>query len=503
MATASNVDQPDDSLSQDEEENFIRENLAYIDKFLTNIRVREESLPADSRLRVSEFKKNWAPFLASKSAVIGRTIVSNKATGAISKRQQVQARDDVDGSDASSEGPDTTVSHTDHEPDSDSSSEEIVLKKTVPRKSRVKKSAFNPKDWSSILEKLDNRKVPDIEVFSEESGLSLRKYLQKFEDYCIQNFKGSRDSWIGELERHLQDRALKAFRSLHDVSDTYDSIKEKLCDWFHDLRDVRKEEHKSLFKKARPDTAESMYLYSTRLERLYKRAYPKRNTTTSRELREKFATSAPKRFRKILQSQIMTCKIKEEPVQWKMLQKCARHFDIEQERKRNRDESSSECEMTVNLCGGKRMKDATMQHDAASSSQPVNVTGACELSPFERSGRRAPEHQHTQRQEEARWYAHVNPPVSAGNNEACAFCGRMGHTSNECRSRLKQCFVCGSANHFLRDCPNRREHRNRPAQTRSLSQPASRVPQTTNRRNSFAAGRDRRPLNPNAPTNQR
>jgi hypothetical protein len=66
----------------------------------------------------------------------------------------------------------------------------------------------------------------------------------------------------------LQDRALKAFRPLHDVSDTYDSIKEKLCDWFDDLRDVRKEENKALFKKARPESTESMYLYSTRLERL-------------------------------------------------------------------------------------------------------------------------------------------------------------------------------------------------------------------------------------------
>jgi uncharacterized protein YlaI len=503
MATLNNVDKPDEILSQDEEENFVRENLAYIDKFLTNIRVREESLPSDSQIRVSEFKKNWAPFLASTSDAIGRNVVSNKATGAISKRQHVQARGSADGSDLSSEDSDRTVSHTDHEPESDSSSEEIVPKKIVHRKPRVKKNAFNLKDWRSVLEKLDTRKVPDIEKFSEESGMSLRKYLQKFEDYCTQNFKGSRDSWIGELERHLQDRALKAFRSLHDVSDTYDCIKEKICDWLNDLRDVRKEEYKALFKKARPDITESMYLYSTRLEQLYKRAYPKRNTTTSRELREKFVTSIPKRFRMIVQSQIMSYQIKEEPVQWKMLQKCARHFDIEQERKRNRDESSSECEMAVNLCGGKRMKDATMQHDSTGYSQPGNVHGIRKLSTLERTGRTVPEHQHAQRPERARWYAQVNPPVSAGNNEACAFCGRMGHTSNECRSRLKQCFVCGSANHFIRDCPNRHEYRNRPVQTRFLPQPASRVSQTTNRRNSFATGRDRRPLNLIAPTNQR
>jgi hypothetical protein len=198
MATASNADQPDEILSQDEEENFIRENLAYIDKFLTNVRVREESLPADSQLRVSEFKKNWAPFLASKSAIISRTIVSDKATGAISKRNRVQAKSDADSSDLSSSESDKYV-HTGHTPDSNSSSDEIVLKRTVPRKSRVRnKSAFNLKDWYYVLEKLDNRKVPDIEKFSEESGLSLGKYLQKFEDYCTQNFEGSKDSWIGE-----------------------------------------------------------------------------------------------------------------------------------------------------------------------------------------------------------------------------------------------------------------------------------------------------------------
>jgi hypothetical protein len=63
--------------------------------------------------------------------------------------------------------------------------------------------------------------------------------------------------------------------------------------------------------------------------------------------------------------------------------------------------------------------------------------------------------------------------------------------------------VCGSANHFLRECPNRREYHNRPAQTRSLSQRALRALQTTNRRNSFTTGHDRRPLNLIAPTKQR
>ena len=40
---------------------------------------------------------------------------------------------------------------------------------------------------------LDFRESPKLEGFREETGQDLMRYLRKFEDYCHQNFRGSKD----------------------------------------------------------------------------------------------------------------------------------------------------------------------------------------------------------------------------------------------------------------------------------------------------------------------
>jgi uncharacterized protein YukE len=104
----------------------------------------------------------------------------------------------------------------------------------------------------------------------------LEIYCQQLEIYCVQNIRGNKDSWIGELEAHLQDKTLKAFRSLRDVQNTYDELMRQLCEWLKDMEEQRRERSKVAFKKARCEPAESMFLYSSRLERLYRRANAKR-----------------------------------------------------------------------------------------------------------------------------------------------------------------------------------------------------------------------------------
>jgi hypothetical protein len=378
--------------------------------------------------------------------------------------------------------------------DSDESSHEISLKRRVCRRSRRESAPNHDFDrWQQILKKLDSRKAPTLQKFDEASGQHLEKYFEQLEIYCVENIRGDKDSWIGELETHLQDKTLKAYRSLRDVQDTYDEIKRKLCEWWKDMEEQRREKSKVAFKKARCEPAESMFLYSSRLERLFRRAYPKRNIALSRDLREKFRDSVPKSFRKQLASQIMTCKMREEPVTWAMMQKCARHFDFELEKGDQSEDDIPTKSMEVNVAQ-KRTKDVMVQH------VPQNTSPERPQQCLQQPSFVPPSHPSPIASEP--WYARMNRP-NRGTNGTCNYCGRVGHVGRDCRLRLRQCFGCGGNDHVVRSCPHRREVQQHRRPSRFASQPPqmrTRQPDQFNRRKSASNHNvGNRPLNQQAP----
>ena len=296
----------DDAAANQEENDFIRENLDHFNKFFSRLKMREESWPHESTDMLRRFKDNWVPYFVGDRPVKrnGKAekrdspgIVTDEYTGAISKGH---VRLPSDKSTAGS------ISDTSGDKSEDSSKEEV---RQPTRSGRSRKTAqldrLNIDGWRDVLEKLDGRKVPALEKYDEDSGLPLKKYFVKFEAYCKGNFRGNRDSWIGELEKHLQGKTLKAFESLRDVDDSYEDLKAKICQWHEDMRDLRKEKNRQLFKKARRDPEESMFLFSSRLQRLFKLAYPRKSSSTSKELRDKYISSVPKKFAGLLKSQIM------------------------------------------------------------------------------------------------------------------------------------------------------------------------------------------------------
>ena len=58
------------------------------------------------------------------------------------------------------------------------------MKREVREESDEDEEDENPASWLKILaRKLDNRTVPKLEKFSEESGLELVQYIERFEEY--------------------------------------------------------------------------------------------------------------------------------------------------------------------------------------------------------------------------------------------------------------------------------------------------------------------------------
>ena len=47
----------------------------------------------------------------------------------------------------------------------------------------MKKMRTRPAELKILARKLDNRTVPKLEKFSEESGLELVQYIERFEEY--------------------------------------------------------------------------------------------------------------------------------------------------------------------------------------------------------------------------------------------------------------------------------------------------------------------------------
>ena len=119
---------------------------------------------------------------------------------------------------------------------------------------------------TKLLRKIDNRQLPKLERFSEESGQSLTAYLVKFENYCKESFRGPKDLWISELENHLKGSILDTFSSIRDFNDSYQDLKHKLLKSYNGNKEIRKRHYRQKFGNARPKPKESMYMFSVRLE---------------------------------------------------------------------------------------------------------------------------------------------------------------------------------------------------------------------------------------------
>lgn len=166
----------------------------------------------------------------------------------------------------------------------------------------------------------------------------------------------------------------------------------------------------------------------------------------------------------MLESEIRSGKIKDEPVKWRRLQKCARVYDDEHVCNVSLDHEMSSSEDLIINVSAKRGKDIALQCDSlvpyVRSNQdqqyPQSSAPTVPAQPYQ-----SPQFYQGNRQPNGYFF-----PPPTGPNAFCSFCRRVGHEQQNCRARLKQCFVCGAPDHFIQNCPN-----NRRMSARSSSQP--------------------------------
>lgn len=215
-------------------------------------------------------------------------------------------------------------------PELDSMSSDLESDVKDRKSRRISRHQRRDRDRSgTLVVRTNSKRVPELAKFDETTGQDLEAYLTKFERHCESHLEADKSYWVDELQNHLQGKILKVFRSITSINDSYSKVKRKLLTWYGDMRIMRKKKSRAAFKRAKYEEDETLYLYSSRLEKLFVLGYPQINPQTSKALREKYLASIPKSTSREIISEMRTTKLREGVVNWKMVQKMVRMIDVD------------------------------------------------------------------------------------------------------------------------------------------------------------------------------
>lgn len=361
-------------------------------------------------------------------------------------------------------------------------------------------------DTLKILSRLDNRSLPKLDRYDENSGMNFVSYLEQFEEYYNDNFRGNRYLWITELKDHLSGRMLDIFNSVRQVDDSYDEIKRKLIAWYIDEKESREDRARIKFERAKKKDGENALMFSNSLLALFRLAYPDKNYKRSMVLINKLKSCLSFGLRGAINAQMMNYKMNDLDMSWKDVQKIIRIYELQ-----HRDEDRSDDDtIVINFKDRAPINNNSNDIDSFKFKKPPtyeykpymnnanrhNVTNYRNNASYQNNYRGNspqfnPRPQFVPRPHFTRppfmtprftpprysppqfTTPHFSPPPIE-NVQTCEYCRKIGHNISICRSRLNLCFICGLGNHHYRQCTRYQPKDNRRYSV-SEQQPVSRV----------------------------
>ena len=225
-------------LAEAEEVQYFANNCEFFKRFLADINERGDGLSAESMNNVAELRGEMERFMhGGKNEVKFQPEQKCGMNGEFDKRVKnpkskpnerkafldqdykdlPRKKDkrhpkgkkyfDTDSESESNTEADSTTESEESERESSSSSEEDRGRDRRPRMNRGRRMDRNSRrdrsrrdrSMTEMMRNMDIRKLPQLEKYDEDSGRDLLKYLDKFELYCRENFRGNKDFWISEL----------------------------------------------------------------------------------------------------------------------------------------------------------------------------------------------------------------------------------------------------------------------------------------------------------------
>ena len=325
------------------------------------------------------------------------------------------------------------------EEDEHSSTSSNRSRRKKNKKSKVKENN-EMKMLAKLLNKIDNRKVPELEPFDENAGIDLEEYIERFEEYYRDCYKGGKHLRLKELEKQLTGRTLEGLRSVRQNDDEYETVRRKLIKWYEGEEETRKELAKRKFEKAAMKPQETKLMYSNRLLQLFKLANPKKKFDKSPVLISKFQQTVNKRMRRIIENQIFMHKIDDTKMSWRKVQKCAKIYDLENEA-RKKEKSSSENEEEEEVV-------------VINFSKEANENKIYKKNYWDRvpNNNRYENYNNNEYNYNKHWQNNQIKNDRQQFQFNCNFCGKKGHKEVDCRKKSGACFICGRTNHYAINC---------------------------------------------------
>ena len=469
-------------VAEREEARNLSNNCKFIREFLNNVRDKGDDLGSESVKEIEELRGFMKDFVDAKVEIKseksnevapkreespkekrrnkkgGRIFGTkgNKGNSIKFKNVKRDKKEESDSSELSSSYSNTSSSSESEIRSSNDSSDEssdYENRRRPNRRSRDKvRRPRNRQQGRSATRtrrrSLDLRKLPKLEMYNEETGRDLLKYLDKFEMYCKENFRGHKDFWISELEEHLQGETLKYFKMIRDWDDDYKSVRHKLVKWYKAETKTRKKTYKKQFEKAKPKTGENIYMFSIRLASLYKSAFPNHSYDKSEVLMDRFVKVIPKDYQRAINTQKMAYGLRRRKITFTFMQNCVKLKDLDNVETLSSDSEKSVKEVEIHLGQQRRGR------------EDYDRRGTREVTGWQNYQRRNREYSNNGKvtKNEGNNRRKDNGTYDEQREKGLCFaCNEPGHFARECRISLGLCLLCGEKGHFVRACPRRKE----------------------------------------------
>ena len=293
-------------------------------------------------------------------------------------------------------------------------------------------------------------KLMEPKIFSYEKEDNLQTFLEYFEEYCQKRYPQSPDQWVRLLEKYLSGKFLRLYTVITKKESEYRIVKEVLLKWYKQEEKKRNENKLRAYHSAKRQTGEDVNLFALRLEQLAGQAFPGVNMREHESLRTAFILSLPTTVQSklrefIIQNEMCT----QTKVPWDKLVLLADSYDRE-------------------LCTIQNIETTEMRPSSqfVPSRQEVEVIQIDEISPkttswseiLKRSPPKRPMYNNTPRKTTPLQNNNDNRvqtgSIQQPKDKNCTYCGRIGHTIEECYKANGICSYCKIKGHIRSDCRN-------------------------------------------------